>query len=323
MIWNKYTIKTTTDDADMVSAVLLDSDICDVQVESDIELTEDELNQMYADFIKEPPEGEVCYVSFFMEFGETPEEIEKQNELIRKVRDDLDEAAELFGIAPVEFLNEKVDSEDWENKWKEFFKPFTIGDIVIKPTWEPLPEEMKGTVQIDIDPGMAFGTGRHESTKLCLEGLCKYLKDGDSITDIGCGSGILGIAALKKNAGYVTAFDIDPQAAQIAKENFEINEISPDSYTIFDGNVLEDKAVQEKLEEAPADIVLANILASVIEPLTKDVHRYLKSGGYYVTSGIIDNKQKLIEDAVKANECLEYVETVSDGDWRSIVARRK
>lgn len=323
MIWNKYTIKTTTDDSDMVCAVLMDYGIFDVQLDNSLELTEEELNAMYADFIKEPPAGGTCFINFYMEFEETEDGRKEQNERLSEIKNGLKEAEDTFNLSPMEFDGEVINSEDWENKWKEYFKPFMVDDIAIKPTWEEIPEGTEAKIVIDIDPGMAFGTGLHETTRLCLRGLRRFMQDGDRVFDLGCGSGILSIGALKLGAGKAVAIDIDPEATRIAEENFACNGISPESFTVYTGNVLEDEKMKEMLEKEPADIVLANILAEIVEPLTKDAHRYLKSGGLYLTSGIIDTKEQVIIDAVKANDNLEFMEVVEDGDWRSIIARRK
>ena len=323
MIWNKYTIKTTTKDAEVVSALLMDYGINDVEIENNVQLTDEELNQMYADFVKELPEDDgTCFINFFMKFDEN-ESPEERKTKIDQVWAGLKEDRERFGLDPMEFSEETVNSEDWENKWKEYFKPFRVDDILIKPTWEELPENEDYKVVIEIDPGMAFGTGMHETTRLCLRGICKYMKEGDVITDLGCGSGILSIGALKLGASFASAVDIDPQATAVAVENFASNNIDDRTFMVQTGNVLTDDNMKEMFAVRPADIVLANILADVIEPLCGEVQDYMKSGAYFISSGIIDTKEQLIVDAVNANPELELVEVVSGGDWRSVVARRK
>lgn len=325
MIWNKYTIKTTTKDAEMVSALLMDFGIFDIQIENNVQLTDEELNQMYADFVKELPEDDgTCYIDFFEEFDEN-EPPENRQARIENIWAGLRESAEVFGLDPMEFSGETLDSEDWENKWKEYFKPFFVDDILIKPTWEELPDQSDKAYStvIEIDPGMAFGTGMHETTRLCLKGIRKYMKEGDRFIDFGCGSGILSIGALKLGAKEAEAVDIDPQAVEVAAENFEVNGISKDNYRLYAGNILADEELDAYFAGAPAQIIAANILADVIEPLAAVVDRYLVPGGVFISSGIIDNKEQLIVDAVNANPQLELVEVCSDGDWRSIVARRR
>ena len=364
MIWNRYTIRTTTADSEMVCAVLMDYGITDVQIDNNIQLTDEELNQMYADFVKELPEDDgSCSVSFYLdEKGFIPEGVgtgdspSAANEAVgyegvhvdvEEVRKGLEEAAELFGIAPVTMEISSVDTQDWNNKWKEYFKPFCVGRIVIKPTWEEVPADMKGDTVISIDPGMAFGTGIHETTRLCLRALQDHLKQGDKVLDLGTGSGILGIAALKLGASCVTAIDIDEQAVKVAEENFALNCGSPEGragttpvcgeessfagcclqsepfWQLKTANILEDKALQEELAKYGYDIVLANILADVIVPLSGIVHRFLKPGGLFISSGIIDYKEEEVVEAVKANPELCFAETFADGDWRCVTAVRR
>jgi len=333
MIWNKYTIKTTTKDADLVSALLMDYGIFDIQIENNVQLTDEELNQMYADFVKELPEDDgTCYIDFFEEFDEN-EPPENRQARIESIWAGLRESAEVFGLDPMEFSGETLDSEDWENKWKEYFKPFFVDDILIKPTWEELPEQtsedsgtekaLKYSTVIEIDPGMAFGTGMHETTRLCLRGIRKYIQEGDRFIDFGCGSGILSIGALKLGAKEAEAVDIDPQAVEVAAENFEVNGISKDKYRLYAGNIIADEELKAHFADAPAQIVAANILADVIEPLAAVVSDYLVPGGVFISSGIIDNKEQLIVDALNSNPKLELISVESDGDWRSVIARRK
>lgn len=339
MIWNRYTIRTTTADCEMVCAVLMDYGITDVQIDNNIQLTDEELNQMYADFVKELPEDDgSCSVSFYLdENGFIPEGVgtgdspSAANEAVgyegvhvdvEEVRKGLEEAAELFGIAPVTMEISFVDTQDWNNKWKEYFKPFCVGRIVIKPTWEEVPADMEGDTVISIDPGMAFGTGIHETTRLCLRALQDHLKQGDKVLDLGTGSGILGIAALKLGASCVTAIDIDEQAVKVAEENFALN-CGSSSRQLKTANILEDKKLQAELEGGAYDIVLANILADVIVPLSGIVHRFLKPGGLFISSGIIDYKEEEVVEAVKANPDLCFAETFADGDWRCVTAVKK
>lgn len=324
MIWTKYRIKTTTKDADMIAAILMDYDIVDIQIENNVQLSDEELNKLYAAFVTDMPEDDgISFINFFNEYEDTPENIAAQEELFRNVSEGLKEGCEMFGLEPVEFTSEVIDSADWENKWKAYFKPFFVEDIMIKPTWEEIPEGSEYSTLIEIDPGMAFGTGMHESTKLCLRGILNYMKPGDVVLDMGTGSGILSIAALKKGASCANAVDIDPKAVEVAEENFDVNGIDPSLYSLYVGNILQDENFKAEIAGKPADIVLANILADVIEPLVADVDKYMVPGGYFVSSGIIDNKEQLIVNAVNANPKLEFVGVEKDGDWRSVIARKK
>lgn len=351
MIWTKYTIQTTTKDADMVSAVLMDFGIYDVQIENNVQLTDEELNQMYADFVKElPPDDGSCALSFYLEF-EDQEEGSKRERMVEDLQKGLDEAVSLYGIEPVQLICEDLNSSSWENNWKEFFKPFSVDRILIAPTWEELPEDFAEIASVDeiqtfvhgaeeevkeepgeaavpdlvirIDPGMAFGTGTHETTRLCLRALQKHLREKDAVLDLGCGSGILGIAAAKLGAERIVSVDIDEQAVKVAKENFEINEIPETKASFFTGNVVEHEALQEELlQKGRFDTVTVNILADVIAVMMPGLDRYLKPGGTLITSGILKEKEGLIRTTIEENPNLTYLETVTDGDWVSITARR-
>ena len=369
MIWTKYTIKTTTKDADMVTAILMDYDIYDVQIENNVQLTDEELNQMYADFVKElPPDDGSCSLSFYVEFEDSADRTE-MDEKIEALSKGLEEAVELYGIEPTELICEDLNSADWENNWKEFFKPFTVDRIVIAPTWEELPEDLNSLASVDevhtfvhadeeigdagqaedktkaepaepesgeknitpdiiirIDPGMAFGTGTHETTRLCLRELQKTLKSGDKVLDLGCGSGILGIAAMKLGTEKIVSVDIDEQAVAVAEENFEINEVAKEKSSFFVGNVVDDLALQDKLKAEAADgfdLVTVNILADVIAVMMPTLDQYLKKDGILITSGILNEKEQLIRDAIEANPNLALKDVQHDGDWVGITAVRK
>ncbi|MBR5930851.1 MAG: 50S ribosomal protein L11 methyltransferase [Lachnospiraceae bacterium] len=324
MKYTKYTIQTTNEDADMVSVLLMDAGIFDIQIENNIQLTDEELNQIYADFKKDLPEDDgTCKISFFVEEKTDPSEIEADARMIEEVKAALLEVPETYGIAPVSLSVEKLDSADWENNWKEYFKPFRVDQIQIVPTWEEIPEDA-GDIVIRIDPGMAFGTGTHETTRLCLRGLLANLSENDKVLDLGCGSGILGICALKLGADAVTSVDIDEQAVRVAKENYEVNGIDPETQHFFIGNAVSDEDLKQQiLSQGPFEVVVVNILADVIAEMMPSLDQYLVPGGKLITSGILDSKEQLIKDSIAANPALEYEETEADGDWVRITARKR
>lgn len=339
MIWKKIIIRTTTNDADIISAILCDYAITDIQIEDNIQLTDEELNQIYADFKKElPPDDGSCSINFYLDengcipgesvgTGDSPTVLEGEKVDMEALKKDLEEAPRIYGIEPVEIEESEMEVSDWENSFKEYFKPFDVDGILIKPTWEEIPEDFKGDAVVNIDPGMAFGTGMHETTRLCLKGLKKYMHKGDRVLDLGCGSGILGIAALKLGASTVTGVDIDEQAVKVAYENFELNleeDENEEQRIVFQlnvGNVLEDSALNKRLSENKYNLVMANILAEIIEPLVGKIHNFMIPGGYFIASGILKEKLELITKAVENNPALELAGTKTDGDWAAVVAK--
>ena len=322
MIWTKYIIKTTTKDADLISSILMDYDITDIQIENNVQLTDEELNALYADFSCELPEDDgSCTIDFYVEFDESGTGRAVTEEKLSALEKELKEAEELFGIDPVSLESLEVDSYDWENNWKAYFKPFTVGDILIRPSWEEPADGLEGKIEIIIDPGMAFGTGTHETTRLCLKAISEYLKPGDEFSDLGCGSGILGIAAAKLGAADVTEVDIDAGAVKIAKENFENNKISGNA-SFITGDLVKNEEVKNSLRKKPADLICANILAQVLAMMADSLPSYLKPGGVLVMSGILNEKEELIKDAVFRNSALEYIKTEYDGDWCAVYVRK-
>ena len=235
------------------------------------------------------------------------------------------------GKISLEFVNvgerslsvSETEDKDWINNWKQYFKPFTVDDILIKPTWETIPEEHKDKLLIQIDPGTAFGTGMHETTQLCIRQLRKYVNADSEIIDVGTGSGILGIAALKLGAKSVFGTDLDENAIVAVGENLESNNIPADRFHVVQGNIIDDQAIQDQAGYECYDIAAANILAPVIIMLQGEICKHIKHGGMFITSGIINTKEQDVKDAMNANPELEIVETTYQGDWVSITARRK
>ena len=302
MKWNKYTLTTTTEAEDLISSMMMDAGIEGIEIEDKIPLSEKDKSQMFVDILPEGPADDgVAKISFYLE----PDEIRSWGVDV--------------GAATIEAS--QTEDKDWINNWKQYFHQFYVDDILIKPSWEELKEEDKDKLLIQIDPGTAFGTGMHETTQLCIRQIRKYLKDGDRILDVGTGSGILSIAALKLGAGYALGTDLDPCAVTAVKENMEVNGLKEDQYDVILGNIIDDPKVQSEAGEEAYDIVTANILAEVLLPLTPVVIHQLKKGGIYITSGIIDDKETVVVEAVKAAG-LEVLEVTHQGEWVSVTARK-
>ena len=321
MKWNKYRLKTTTQAEDFVSGILLELGISGVQIEDNVQISQEEKEAQFIDYLADLPEDDgTAYISFYTEENS---EDKNDEELLDTLRKKLKEANAFINIGEGSIEKSLTEDVDWVNNWKKYFKSFTVDNFFIKPTWEALDEEHRNMEMIEIDPGTAFGTGKHDTTQLCIKQLIKYVKHEDKVLDLGCGSGILSIVAKKLGAADVDMTDIDPAAIQAVGENFAVNKMSMDDVEVIAGNVLEDEQLQTKFEQKQYDIVVANILADVIVPIAGMVDRFLKQGGIFISSGIIYMKEDEVKDAVNNNENLELKDIVNQGDWRSIVAVKK
>lgn len=315
MDWKKYTIKTTTEAEDIISATLMELGIEGVEIEDNVPISEEDKKKLYIDILPELPMDEgVAYISFYLE------EDKREEDYLPAVEAALQELREFMDIGEGSIERTISRTEEWQDKWKEFFKPFVLEDIIIKPTWEDM-GDLKGSMVVELDPGTAFGTGRHETTQLVIRQMKKVLKTGDKMLDLGCGSGILSIIGLKMGAGSLTATDIDKLALTATKENMAVNKISEDCYRLYLGNILEEEALQEKLQKEPCDLVVANILADVIIPLASLVPGFLKKGGSFISSGIINTKEEAVKEAILAAG-LTIVDVEHQGDWVAIRAER-
>ena len=222
MKWNKFTIKTTTQAADLVSSVLVENGIDGVEIEDNIPLSEEDKKKMFIDFLPELPEDEgIAYLSFYMEELNPAEEKEK----ITAILQGIEELKDFVDVGECSIVKGETQDTDWINNWKQFFKAFEVDNIVIKPTWEEMKPEYEGKMVIQIDPGIAFGTGLHETTQLCMKQLHRYVKNNTKILDVGCGSGILSVIALKLGAEQAVGLDVDENAITAACENLEVNNI--------------------------------------------------------------------------------------------------
>ena len=318
MKWKKFTLTTTTEAVDLVSSMLDDVGIEGIEVEDNVPLTEKETKGMFIDILPElPPDKGVAKVSFYLDDDDQVEE------MLRRVNEGLDELAAYTELGQRTIEASETEDKDWINNWKQYFKPFTVDHILIKPTWETIPEEHKDKLLVQIDPGTAFGTGMHETTQLCIRQLEKYVHSESEILDVGTGSGILGITALKLGAKEVWGTDLDENAITAVGENLEANGIAPEQFKVVQGNIIDDKAVQDEVKYEYYDIAVANILADVIIMLQKEIPVHIKKNGIFITSGIIDMKEEAVKAAFEANDAFEIVEITHQGEWVSVTARKK
>ena len=316
MKWNKFRIKTTTEAEDIVCSSLMDLGIQGVEVEDKIPLTQREKEQMFVDILPEiDVDDGVAYISFYLE------EDEDKEKMLQAVREELKEIGTYVNVGSMEIEESQTEDVDWVNNWKQYFHQFTIDDVLIIPSWEDVQPEDEDKMIIHIDPGTAFGTGIHETTQLCIRQIKKYVTEDTEILDVGCGSGILGMLALKFGAKHSTGTDLDPCAIDATHENMDVNGISRDQYRVMIGNIIDDKEVQDQVGYDRYDIVAANILADVLVPLTPVILNHLKTGGIYITSGIIEEKEETVVEAVKAAG-LEVLEVNHQGEWVSVTARK-
>lgn len=316
MKWNQFRLKTTTEAEDIVSSMLADLGIEGVQIEDKIPLTQSDKEQMFVDILPDMPEDDGCaYLTFYLD-----EEVDK-HEMLLKVRQELEEMRSCLNVGDCTIEESQTEEVDWVNNWKQYFHQFYIDDILVIPSWENVEAKDSDKMVIHIDPGTAFGTGMHETTQLCIRQLKKYVTEDTEILDVGCGSGILGMLALKFGAKHSVGTDLDPCAIDATYENMDNNGISRDQYEVMIGNIIDDKEVQDKVGYEKYDIVAANILADVLVPLTPVIIHQLKKGGIYITSGIIEDKEEVVVEAVK-KAGLEVLEVNHQGEWVSVTARK-
>ena len=316
MKWKKYRLKTTTEAEDIVSSMLMDLGIQGVEIEDKIPLSQSDKEQMFVDILPQIGEDDgVAYLSFYLE----PEE--DQEKILADVRRELSEMSAYVDVGECLIEESETEDVDWVNNWKQYFHQFYVDDILIIPSWEDVKPEDQDKMVIHIDPGTAFGTGMHETTQLCIRQIRKYVSEDTRILDVGCGSGILGMLALKFGAAYSVGTDLDPCAIDATHENMEVNGIEKDRYEVMIGNIIDDRAVQDKVGYGCYDIVAANILADVLVELTPVIVNQLKPGGIYITSGIIDDKEQTVVDAVK-KAGLTVLDVTYQGEWVCVTARK-
>lgn len=318
MKWKKFTLQTTTEAVDYISSLFDEIGIQGIEVEDNVPLTESETKGMFIDILPElPPDDGSAKVSFYLD------DDDKADEILKQVEEGLEELRRYVDIGEGTLTASETEDKDWINNWKQYFKPFTVDHILIKPTWEEVPEEHKDKLLIQIDPGTAFGTGKHETTQLCIRQLEKYVKPGVRVLDLGTGSGILGITALKLGSDFVFGTDLDENAITAVHENLASNDIPEEKFHVIQGNIIDEKPVQDAVGYECYDIAVANILADIIIMIQKEVPVHMKKDGIFITSGIINMKEQAVKDALEANDAFEILEVTRQGEWVSITARKK
>lgn len=316
MKWKKFTLKTLSEVEDIVISTLAEAGVEGVEIEDKVPLTESDKQQMFVDILPEGPKDDgIAYLNFYVE------EDTDETELLERVKAELDDLRSFMDIGECTITASETEDKDWINNWKEFFHQFYVDDILIVPSWEEVKEEDKDKMILHIDPGTAFGTGMHETTQLVIRQLKKYVTRGAEILDVGTGSGILGITALKLGAGHVVGTDLDPCAVSAVQDNKEANQIEDDSFDMMIGNIIDDVEVQNEVGYERYDIVAANILADVLVPLTPVIVHQMKKGAYYITSGILDVKEEVVREAVE-KAGLTLVEVTKQGEWVCVTARK-
>jgi ribosomal protein L11 methyltransferase len=355
MKWKKLTIKTVTEAEDIIISDLYDIGLEGAMIEDHVPLTAWEKEQMFVDILPEgQPDDGIAYLSFFVEVPETESEQEYKEELsegqaqleaglsdtadnsyfmvsgknavdldalVQAVREKLDEIRQYMDIGEGSIVISETEDKDWLNNWKEFFHQFYIDDLLVTPSWEEVKPEDKDRKVLHIDPGTAFGTGMHETTQLCIRQLKKYITQDTVLLDVGTGSGILAIVSLMYGIKEAVGTDLDPCAVEAVRENMEMNGVAPDAFEMMIGNIITDTEIQDKVGYEKYDIVVANILAEVLLPLTPVVKKHLKKGGIYITSGIIAEKEQMVVDAVK-EAGMEVLEVTRQNEWVSVTARQ-
>lgn len=316
MKWNRFTVKTKTEAEDIVISTLAEVGIEGVEIQDKQPLTEEDKAQMFVDIMPEGPADDgIAYLNFYLEEDSDKEAI------LKDVREALDDLKNFMDIGEATIEESQTEDKDWINNWKQYFHQFYVDDILIVPSWEEVKAEDKDKMILHIDPGTAFGTGMHETTQLVIRQLKKYVTPDTEMLDVGTGSGILGIVALKLGAKHVLGTDLDPCAVPAVAENKEANQIVDETFDMVIGNIIDDKAIQDQAGYEKYDIVTANILADVLIPLTPVIVNQMKKGAYYITSGILDVKEEVVVEAVKAAG-LTVVEVTHQGEWVSVTARK-
>lgn len=318
MKWIKFRIKTVTEAEDILVSNLYDIGLEGAQIEDKVPLTALEKEQMFVDILPNMPDNDdVAYLSCFVEDDGNV----NKEEILENIKAVLEETKEYMEIGEGTVEISETEDVDWINNWKQFFHQFYIDDLLVIPSWEEVKPEDKDKKILHIDPGTAFGTGMHETTQLCIRALKKYITPETVLLDVGTGSGILSIISLMYGAKSAVGTDLDPCAIEATRENMEVNNIPTDKLKVLIGNIISEKSVQDEVGYDCYDIVVANILADVLCPLTPVIVNQMKKGAVYITSGIIDTKEEEVKAALVAAG-LEVLAIDHQGEWVGMTARK-
>ena len=323
MKWKKYRIETTTAAEEFMSSMLMELGIEGIEIEDNVPLSKEDQADMFIDFLPELPEDKgISYVSFYLEESEDGES--DDTEILKQVKMGLEDLRSMVDVGSGMITSSETEDLDWINNWKKYFSSFTIDNLLIKPTWEEQKEEDKDKLLVEIDPGISFGTGKHETTQLCIKQLMKYIGKevkAPKVLDVGCGSGILSIVALKLGAREVVGTDLDADCMISTRDNMEVNHLDASLGKFYVGNLIDDEELQKTVGTKEYEIVVANILADVIIPMAPVIPDRLKKGGYFITSGIIDFKENEVKEAIE-KAGLTVVEINHQGEWVNITAQK-
>ncbi len=317
MKFNKYTMKTTTEAEDIISSTLMDLGIEGVEIEDKLPLSDQDKAAMFVDILPQTEEDDgVAYLSFYLDADED------NGPMLENVKNELSDLKSFMDVGDCTIIATQLQDTDYINNWKQYFHQFYVDDILIIPSWEEVKPEDEGKMIIHIDPGTAFGTGMHETTQLCIRELRKYVNKDTALLDVGTGSGILSIMAYKFGAASAVGTDLDPCAIEAVQDNMEKNGLDEAGFKLIIGNIIDSKEIQDEVGYNCYDIVVANILAEVLVPLTPVIVNHLKPGGIYITSGIIEDKEQTVVEAVKAAG-LKVIEVNHQGEWVSVTATKE
>ena len=323
MKWKKYRIETTTAAEEFMSSMLMELGIEGIEIEDNVPLSKEDQADMFIDFLPELPEDKgISYVSFYLEESEDGKS--DDTEILKQVKMGLEDLRSMVDVGSGMITSSETEDLDWINNWKKYFSSFTIDNLLIKPTWEEQKEEDKDKLLVEIDPGISFGTGKHETTQLCIKQLMKYIGKevkAPKVLDVGCGSGILSIVALKLGAREVVGTDLDADCMISTRDNMEVNHLDASLGKFYVGNLIDDEELQKTVGTKEYEIVVANILADVIIPMAPVIPDRLKKCGYFITSGIIDFKENEVKEAIE-KAGLTVVEINHQGEWVNITAQK-